>query len=365
MTEISHPTVLREPIDGPTAWRSSDLERDPAWRYRLAEDEIEDLEHALAHCRTTGKPTTTLERDDFPLSVLAPRIASWMLALEQGRGFQNVCGLPIDRWSAEDRERIFFGLGTHLGTAVSQNAAGDLLSHVRDTGANAANRGVRLYKTNVELGYHSDGSDIAALFCLRPALFGGSNRLVSCSALYNEFQRRKPDLVEVLYQPFSWDRNDEQPPGEPPHFDLPICSYVGGHFRMFYIGWYIRQAQRHHEVPRLSADQVQALDLIDEIAAEPEMHFEFRLEPGEINFLKNSAALHMRTAFGDDPHTSGRRHLLRLWLTAHGQWADHDAFVSQGIPRKAGTRSDAAELTQTTEREDPARQGKEDPCASN
>ena len=106
MTEISHPTVLREPIDGPTVWRSGDLERDPTWRYRLAEDEIGDLEHALAHCRATGKPTTALERDDFPLSVLAPRIASWMLALERGRGFQNVCGLPIDRWSAEDRERI-------------------------------------------------------------------------------------------------------------------------------------------------------------------------------------------------------------------------------------------------------------------
>ncbi len=342
--------IRRTPLRGPAVWTADDIAARDDWRYELRPDEIDDLERALAHARRTGKPTTALTREDFPLPVLGTAIARWMQAIEGGPGFQNVQGLPVERYDLDDLGLLHFGIGAHLGTAVSQNAAGDLLSHVRDIGANPAHRGVRLYKTNVELGFHSDGSDIAALLCVRPALFGGSNRLASCGAIYNEFLRRRPDLAEVLYRPFSWDRNDEQAAGDPPFFDLPICANHGDHFRMFYIGWYIRNAQRHPGAPRLTAEQVQALDLIDEIAADPAFHFEFRLEPGEINYLKNSAALHMRTAFGDAEDPARKRHLLRLWLTAHGSWADGDAFVQQGIPIKEGVSSDAENLAADTRR---------------
>jgi len=58
----------------------------------------------------------------------------------------------------------------------------------------------------------------------------------------------------------------------------------------------------------------------------------------------NSAALHMRTAFGDYDEPERKRHLLRLWLTARGEWADGEAFVQQGIPVKEGVVSDAEAL---------------------
>ena len=39
-----------------------------------------------------------------------------------------------------------------------------------------------------------------------------------------------------------------------------------------------------------------------------------------------------------------KRHLVRLWLTAHGEWADGDAFVQQGIPKKEGVAADAEDI---------------------
>lgn len=40
---------------------------------------------------------------------------------------------------------------------------------------------------------------------------------------------RRSDLVEVLRQPFAWDHNDEQSPGEDPFFSLPVIFDIGGH----------------------------------------------------------------------------------------------------------------------------------------
>ena len=315
-----------------------------AWRYRLGPAEVADLERALAVARATGKPMAALTRDDFPLSVLAPAIAGWMRQLEGGRGFLNVAGVPVAGHTDADVALMHWGIGLHMGAAVSQNAAGDLLGHVRDTGADAADPGVRLYKTRVELGFHSDGADLIGLLCLRPGKRGGESRIVSCGTVYNEILRRQPDLVPVLYEPFYWDRNEEQGPGEDPYFALPICGDQGGHFRFFYIGWYIRKAQRHAAVPRLTAEQAAVLDLIDALAADPALHLAFRLEPGEISYLKNATALHARAAYEDFDEPARKRHMVRLWLTAHGAWADGDAFVRQGIPRKEGVASDAAAI---------------------
>ena len=52
-----------------------------------------------------------------------------------------------------------------------------------------------------------------------------------------------------------WDRNGEEAPGEDRAFPLPVLHDVDGMPRVFYIGWYIRDAQRHPEVPRLTAAQ--------------------------------------------------------------------------------------------------------------
>lgn len=342
--------IRLEPLNNRTVWRASDLQNRSEWHHVFSEDELADIDNALIHAKATAKATaktiTSLSQEDFPLSIISTLIPAWMEIINHGVGLLNLQGLPIDNYTEEEMSIIHWGIGAHFGSGVSQNSAGDLLSHIRDVGANAQDRSIRLYKTNAELGFHSDGSDIVALMCLQQSPWGGSNRIVSCGAVYNEILKRRPDLIPLLYQPFHWDSHNQNKEGETPFFTMPICSYEAERFRLFYIGWYIRNAQRFDDVPRMSAKQVQLLNLIDEIAYEPELYVEFRQSPGDINYVKNSSVLHMRTSFEDYPEPEKKRHLIRMWLTAHGHWADSDNFLQKGIPVKEGAVSDEAEISQ-------------------
>jgi hypothetical protein len=83
-----------------------------------------------------------------------------------------------------------------------------------------------------------------------------------------------------------------------------------------YIRGYIESAQRFADVPRLTAKQIEALDLFDAIAARPGMAISFQMEPGDLQIANNYCVLHARTHFEDYEDFAQRRHLLRLWLAA-------------------------------------------------
>jgi TfdA family taurine catabolism dioxygenase TauD len=330
-----------QPVHGESAWTGPEMGSHRDWVHELSSAEIADLDRAVAHARSTGRSLAQLTRDDFPIGMLAQSVDRWLDALDTGRGFVLVRGVPVERYGEEDSSLAYWGLGLHLGRAVSQNAAGDLLGHVRDAGLTRRDPTVRLYRTRENLGFHCDGSDIVGLLCLRPAKSGGTSRIVSSVAIYNEIVRRRPDLVPALYQPFPFDRNGEEGPGEPPYFQVPICREADGRLRTFYIGWYIRDSQRHPQAPRLSRAQSEVIDLIDEIASDPAIHLDMDFRPGDIQWLKNAAILHARTEFEDYAEPDRKRHLLRLWLTSRRAFADGDPLLQHGVPRQLGSTSDA------------------------
>jgi hypothetical protein len=230
--------------------------------------------------RRAGLTAATVRQEDFPLPGLAGRLAGWVRELSAGRAFVLIRGFPLDLLSEAETELAYVGLGLHLGTPVSQNAAGDLLGHVRDTGVARDSPAVRLYATNERQDFHCDGSDLVGLLCLKTAKAGGESKIVSSMAVYNEMLARRPDLVEVLRQPFAWDRNDEQSPGEDPFFSLPVIFDIGGAPRIFFVGWYIRDAQRHPQAPRLTEQQLEALELLEGIANDPSFYLQMKFSRG-------------------------------------------------------------------------------------
>ena len=173
------------------------------------------------------------------------------------------------------------------------------MGDVRDIGTGIEGRTGRGYTSNAELRFHSDPADVTALFFLRRAKRGGESRLASSVAVHNEIARRRPDLLELLYEPFtvSWQANE--PPGEQPWYDMPV--YGRANRRRC-----LRLRRLEHPVGReelrcaaAHAEQIEAVGYVAEVAAEPQFWIERTLEPGSMMFVHNHTAFHMRTEFED------------------------------------------------------------------
>ena len=308
-----HDEVRRVPIGGPAAWRGDDVRRRDDWIEAFTAAEVEELRAAVADLRRRGAAMGEVRREDAPLPGLAARIAEWRRELRDGRGFVLLRGLPVAAWGDDDSALAYWLLGQHLGRPGAQNPAGELLGHVVDTGEDAANPFVRRYRTAGDIAWHCDLADVVGLLCLRQAPRGGASRIVSSVAVYDELLRRRPELVERLYEPFALDVRDEQNGGGPGWVPIQPCRHADGRLRTFYHSDYFRSAQRHADAPRFTPIEQQLVDLYESIAAEPAPHLDMELQPGDVQLLSNHTILHARTAYEDDPRRP--RHLLRLWLS--------------------------------------------------
>jgi hypothetical protein len=302
-------------LHGPSAWYGPELEARSDWIEQLSPEEIAEVEHAaeraIARMTAPEADIVSIRREDFPLPTLGPRLERILCDLLNGRGFVLMRGFPVERWSRLQCGVAFFGIGTYLGTARSQNADGHVLGHVKDLGDPNA---TRIYKTNRRQGYHTDSCDVVGLMCLQRAREGGLSSLVSSVTLFNEIRRRRPDLLPALFAPIETDRRGEVPPGEKPYFSIPVFSWHAGELSAIYQRAYIDDARKLPGVPPYTEQQREALDLLDELADDPALHLRMELRQGDVQFVHNHNLLHDRTAFTDWPEPERRRHLLRLWL---------------------------------------------------
>ena len=302
------------PVASPAAWKRSDLQG-VEWRARLDDAEITEIRAAVANWTSRGRPLAEMTRADFPLPRLAPRIASWRDEVANGRGLQVISGIPVDSWSVDEASTVFWVLGQHLGRPGAQNRRGELLGHVRDTGADRTDRYVRQYLTTQDIPFHCDAADMVGLLCLRTAKSGGLSRIASSVSVYNELLRRRTDLATRLFEPFMLDTRDEAEANGLKALPVPPCRYADGVLRTFWHSEYFRTAQRHPGI-RLTDAENELLDLYDGIAASTEFHVDMALEPGDVQLLSNHTVIHARTDYQDHPDPALKRHLLRLWVSA-------------------------------------------------
>jgi len=321
-------------VTGPVAWKGRDLARSDAWIYRLPQQAIDEIDVALRALERSGLPLFRVTRGDFVLPTFGAELQAISRELEFGRGFVQIKGLPIHRYTLEQAKLIYWGVGTHLGTPVSQNAKGDLLADVKDEGIDIRSANARGYQTRSASPFHIDETDVVGLLCWRTAKSGGASRIVSSMALYNELLSRYPWYVGVLYNSFSYDWRGEQEPGRPPVYRWPVFEYHDERLSCRYSRRMIEFAQRTTG-RQLSRVEVEAFDILDELIEELRLDIDF--EPGDMQFLNNYVVLHSRTAFEDFPDIEDKRHLLRLWLTApNGRQLSPDVLgernVRLGVP---------------------------------
>lgn len=309
--------ILREPAKGPAVWHGPAMAKDKSWLHQLDRNDLAEIDAALESVKSAGLAPLSFGRDAFPLPTLSPRLAAVLAEVQDGRGFAILRGLPPGKYSRADLEAVYWGIGAHLGNAISQNGEGQLLAEVTDKGSSySTNVNDRGYRSRDKLNPHVDTSDMTALLCVRQADDGGMSSVASSAAVYNEFLAHRPDLLEPLYRGFHHDLRGEGPTGsfdEVTHGRIPVFSYHEGLLSCCYNDKIMRSAHEKCGQP-LRPQEIEAIDLVMQIAESPEIRLDFRMEEGDIQLINNYVLLHFRSAFDSHPDPNQRRLLLRMWM---------------------------------------------------
>jgi alpha-ketoglutarate-dependent taurine dioxygenase len=302
----------------PRAWEAATIDPAETWYYPLSDRCRSALDQTLQQQLQAPRPATALRLADTPCAGCRDDLQPALQALESGRGFAIITGLPSDRYSPEEFQTIYWLVGQMLGRPVEQNVQGTLLYDVRDTGQDVR-YGARFSVTNAESTFHTDNSfglgvlDYVGLLCVHPALTGGRSQVLSAFAVHNRLLAKHRNVLPTLYRRFHVDRRGGFRPGEPSTLEVPILAWDGQGLECRYLRYWIEVGQEKVGKP-LTSDERQALDVLDETLRDPAFRVEFDLRAGEMFFINNRWILHNRTAFENAPPPAPSRHLVRLWL---------------------------------------------------
>jgi alpha-ketoglutarate-dependent taurine dioxygenase len=291
-----------------------------------------------AHRKGRLTPAHALGPEAFCFKRLSERLRRAYDEVRSGYGFIVLRGLPIDGVTLDEFIAAVWGVGTHFGHPLSQNAQGELIGHVID--ATSEEQTPRMFRSNLELRLHTDVTAMISLACWQAAQEGGDSFLASALTIHDEIKRRAPHLLEPLYRGFHYHRLGEEGPGEEPvtPYRMPIFVIRNGQLSCRYQRAGLAAGERAlgHT---LSEIELQALDLFDEVARAPENRLAFSLERGEMVVVNNYTVLHARTKFTEFAEPERRRRLVRLWLDADG-FRDIPRelylFATNGVPPQPG-----------------------------
>ncbi|MBT7571162.1 MAG: TauD/TfdA family dioxygenase [Rhodospirillaceae bacterium] len=304
-------------ITDPGAWLGPDIQAgDEDWIRHLSAEALADLDAALRHVQKAGLQIP-FGKEDFPLNACAAELAALLPEVQNGLGFRVLRGIPRDKYSDAECELLYWGIGVHIGSPVSQNDRGHLLGHVLDEDRSYDDPSARGYQTAQRMDFHCDllPVDVLGLFCLHQAKSGGESHLVSSLTVHNVLRRERPDLLDVTYQPFHLDWRDEEPDGEQPWYAIPMFSAADGQVTSrFTSRQYLQSCERFGTEYTITDAQTECLDLVQQIANRPELQVSFRLQEGDIQLVNNHTTMHARDAFEDYDDPALKRHLLRMWI---------------------------------------------------
>jgi len=306
------PAVPMEQVIDPAGWLPEELAANNDWIYELSDPECHQIVDAINVIENRGLDLRNVKKSDFQLNGFENVLSDIRDEFQNGRGFVLIRGLPVDEMTRAQSAIAFWGIGTHLGRAVSQNGQGHLLGHVKDVGGDYADKNTRGYLSNSAMGFHADRCDYVALLCLQTSKSGGESRIASSVSLYNKMLKERPDLVEELCNDFYWSRIGEIPPGLGPFYLMPVFSFDQGFICIRGVSTQIYKSQGMEGVPDYSDKQHEALDYFK--ATVEKLAFDMEFRKGDIQILHNHVILHSRRGFEDWEVLEKRRHLLRLWL---------------------------------------------------
>ena len=311
---IETPTPIRtDSIDGAMAWTGDDITSKEELVFELTPSHVAAL-------REIFDRTLDRDRDEILLEdVQHPELDSDLRRgvyeeLMFGRGLVIVRGFPVDEYSIDELERVYWAVCWHIGYPVSNNSFGHRMVRVQEEVLPDGVQPARGTKSRAELAMHNDAADVLGLLCMYQAARGGESQFASGPAAHNAMLATRPDLLPVLYRGFPHHRRSEQPDDQPDitPYDVPIFSTnargeVCINFTYSSIAPALQVQGRE-----LTAQETEAIELLRAILVRQQV--EVRLERGEAVFANNFAMCHSRSDFEDGDDPTKRRCYLRAWM---------------------------------------------------
>ncbi|CAL8464285.1 g3820 [Coccomyxa elongata] len=324
-----------KPIEGPTVWYGGDLDvQDIA--YDFSQEDIEEIKSAVAAVEKRQLKVEEVTREDFVLPTLGPKLDTIHKDLIFGRGIRLLRNVPLGLdVTLKQSITALWGISTYFGKQVPLTQAGHLVGHVR------SDEGVTKRISNctpVPLNYHADNSDIVLLACRSQALSGGDSSCCSSHALHNEILDRRPDLHKILSEPFYSDRREWWPEGALPYYKSPCFHYHENTLAVQEVQPNLEEVAQHYGAPPVKPGQVEAIKLVQEVAAEPKVRFDLRLKPGDILLNHNLTTFHSRTTWQDGSAEDTKRHMFRIWAASPLGWPLDPLYAERWQTVEVGKR---------------------------
>lgn len=286
----SHPASHRSPSDGATGPGSGPAGADDRVLV-LTDHDVAELLAARDAVRRASLPLLGVGRVDFPLPTLGSRLERLAAQLETD-GHVVLRGVPVHRLCEADVRLVLWGLGRHLGVAVSQDSQG---RHIGPADTSRAD-------------FHSGGSDVTALLVRDET---SRIALADAARVVDEVVLRHPYLALRLFDTFHHDARGEVVAGGKAYRSTPLACRHDGRFSLRYDRRAIESARGLTHVPPLAPADLALLDLIDETAASAACRTDVDLRAGDLLLLDNYAVLHRHSA----PTGRAGAEPLRLWIT--------------------------------------------------
>ena len=326
------------------AWRAGDFASSADFSLTLSEAERDQLYRAIRRWDDGGraKPVHELVRADYGLdAALTSRLAEAAAQVRSGRGFVVLRGLPAEGIDVVQYGMAVWGIGLHFGFALSQNAQGELITHVID--ATGVDPTPRMYRSNMELRPHTDITAMIALANWNRSQSGGATVLASGVTVHDEIRRRAPELLEPLYRGYHYHRlgEESEAEGAVTEYRVPVFANRNGQISCRYLRSGIAGGHAAIGIP-LEQEDIAAMDLFDSISTAPENRLAFFLERGEMIVVNNYTVMHARTRFVNHPEPERRRQLVRLWLDEkdfRDVPPEFNFFKTNGVPRQEGRKA--------------------------
>jgi len=151
------------------AWRAADLAADRSWHLYWEQAELAvliDWAQSIEPAALVADPTRIRDIVPGAPEVLRNRADEIRGELIDGRGLFVLSGLSVDDHDQDTIAVAFLLFGSLIGSLRTQNAAGHLLGHVTDVGADVQDPTTRIYQTNHRQTFHTDSTDAVGLLCL-------------------------------------------------------------------------------------------------------------------------------------------------------------------------------------------------------